>query len=242
MINYKVVVGYDGTLFHGWAKQKNVRTVQQEIEELLFKIFNERITIFGSGRTDAYVHAIGQVFSFKVKNNNLKPEKILEILNVIKPSDISFKSIKKVSNNFHARFSSKLKIYEYIINLNKENVFENNYVYNYHRHINLKSLKKVSKLLIGKHDFKSFSRSQTSNTIRTIKYIKFKNNQNKLTITICGDGFLRNMVRMIIGSLLDINENKKTSDDIIRLLNNPIKGSAISKIKACGLYLKKVIY
>lgn len=241
-MNYKAIVSYDGTLFHGWAKQKNVRTVQQEIEDLLFKIFNEKINIYGSSRTDAYVHAIGQVFNFKIKNNNLKPNKLIKILNRVKPNDIKFISIKKVNDKFHAQYSAKSKIYEYIVNLGKENVFNNNYVLNYHHKVNLMLLKKVSKLFVGKHDFKSFSRSELENTIRTIHYIKFKKQSNKLIITINGNGFLRNMVRMIIGSLLDVNENKKTIADIKNLLNNPIKGSAITKVLACGLFLKKINY
>jgi tRNA pseudouridine38-40 synthase len=209
---------------------------------LLSKILDEKIRVEGSSRTDAYVHAIEHVFSFKTKNTSLKPSKLLSILNLTKPSDIKFISIKKVNDKFHARFSSKFKIYEYVINLGKENVFNNNYVYNYQYPIKLPLLKKVSKLFIGQHDFRSFSRSELENTIRTIQYIKFKKHDDKLIISIKGDGFLRNMVRMIIGSLLDVNENKKNIQDINKLLINPIKGSAISKAPARGLYLKKVIY
>jgi tRNA pseudouridine38-40 synthase len=209
---------------------------------LLLKVFERKINIEGSSRTDSYVHAIGQVFSFKIDNDSLPPKKILQILNKIKPRDINFVSIKKVNDKFHARFNSKSKTYEYVINLGKENVFNNNYVYNYHHKINLALLKKASKLLIGKHNFKSFSRSELENTTRTIKKINFKITDDKLTITIVGDGFLRNMVRMILGSLLDVNENKKTLNDIVILLNNPIKGSCITKLPGCGLYLKKIKY
>lgn len=241
-MNYKIAVSYDGTMFHGWAKQKNVRTVQQEIETLLSKVFNKNITINGSGRTDSYVHAIEQVFSFKVKNNNITPHKLLNILNKIKPNDIRFISVKKINDKFHARFSSKLKTYQYVINLGRENVFNNNYVYNYRHTINLKLLKSTAKLFIGEHDFKSFSRSKLENTVRIINKINFKKQDDKLLIIIKGNGFLRNMVRMIVGSLLDVNENKKTTDDIKKLLSNPIKGSAVTKVPGCGLYLKKIQY
>jgi tRNA pseudouridine38-40 synthase len=241
-MNYKVIVSYDGTSFHGWAKQKDVRTVQQTIEELLSKIFDKKINIEGSGRTDAYVHAIEQVFSFKVKDSSFKPQKLLNILNTIKPSDIQFRSIKLVNDKFHARYLAKYKIYHYVINLHKENVFENNYIHNYKHKVDLKLMKKCARLFVGKHDFKSFSRSELTNTTRTIRYIKFKKQNNKLTISICGDGFLRNMVRMIVGSLFDINEGIKQLSDITKLLTHPLKGSAISKAPARGLYLLKVIY
>jgi tRNA pseudouridine38-40 synthase len=133
-------------------------------------------------------------------------------------------------------------VYEYHINLGKENIFYNNYICNYVSNINLKLMKKIAYLFVGTHDFKSFSRSVSDNTIRTIKKITFIKKEQKIIISIMGNGFLRNMVRMIIGNIFDVLENKKTIQQINDLLEHPIKGSAVSKAPACGLYLKKVIY
>jgi tRNA pseudouridine38-40 synthase len=143
---------------------------------------------------------------------------------------------------FHARFSAHNKTYQYVVNTGDYNVFKSRYELFYNRPIDLKLLKKTSKLFIGTHDFKSFSTSILDDTIRTINYIKFKSLNNSLIITINGDGFLRNMVRMIIGSLLDVNEHKKTMEHVAQLLKDPFKGSAITKVNGCGLYLLKVNY
>jgi tRNA pseudouridine38-40 synthase len=143
---------------------------------------------------------------------------------------------------FHARFDAKNKTYQYIINNGKYDLFKSKYELFYPGKINLLLLKKGAKLLIGTHDFKSFSTSELNDTTRIINYIKFKKNLNRYYIIINGNGFLRNMVRMIVGALLDLNENKKTLEDFKRLLKEPKKGSAISKAKAGGLYLLKVYY
>lgn len=241
-MNYLVTISYDGSNFHGWAKQNSVRTIQSEVEKILQKIFNQSITIHGSGRTDAYVHAIAQTFSFIVKNSKIQPYALLKTLRNLSPDDIYFINVKVNEGMFHARFNAKNKTYQYVINNDKYDLFKNHYELFYPHKLNLPLLKKGAKLLIGTHDFKSFSTSDLNDTVRTINYIKFKKNKKHLFITINGDGFLRNMVRMIVGSLLDLNEHKKTIKDIQLLLNHPKKGSAITKIKASGLYLLKVNY
>ncbi|GHU34802.1 hypothetical protein FACS1894166_12670 [Bacilli bacterium] len=143
---------------------------------------------------------------------------------------------------FNARFSSKNKTYRYIINLGKPNVFKQNYQLDYNHKLNLPLLREGIKVFVGKHNFKSFSTSELDDAQRIIYDFKIVKTGDILTLEVTGSGFLRNMVRMLVGSLLDINENKKTLDDIKILLANPKKGSAISKAKACGLYLVKVKY
>ncbi|MDR1991223.1 MAG: tRNA pseudouridine(38-40) synthase TruA [Mycoplasmataceae bacterium] len=241
-MNYQVTVSYDGSDFHGWAKQQNVRTIQGEIEKIIYRIFKQPITIHASGRTDAYVHAYGQVFSFNAKKSPIKPNHLLSALRNLSPTDIYFVKVKVNKSMFHARFSAHNKTYQYVVNTGDYNVFKSRYELFYNRPIDLKLLKKTSKLFIGTHDFKSFSTSILDDTIRTINYIKFKSLNNSLIITINGDGFLRNMVRMIIGSLLDVNEHKKTMEHVAQLLKDPFKGSAITKVNGCGLYLLKVNY
>lgn len=241
-MNYKISVSYNGTNFHGWAKQNKLRTVQGEIENIFFQIYQKKINIFGSGRTDAYVHAIEQVFSFNEDKLNIDPKKLLMILNSLSPEDIYFVDVKEVNKKFHARFSAKNKTYLYKINCSQFNVFEANLIYQYGKKINLKKMKKASKLFLGEQNFLSFSTSDKKNTIRIINKIKIYRKKQYIYFEIVGNGFLRNMVRMIIASFIDINEGKKDNNDIFRLLNNPKKGSSISKLPGCGLYLKKVQY
>jgi tRNA pseudouridine38-40 synthase len=188
------------------------------------------------------VHAIEQTFSFKTKKIKLKPSILLQALRSLSPEDIYFKSVCEVDGMFHARFSAHSKIYKYEIDTKNYDVFKNNYVLFYPHKINLKSMKQAAKLLVGKHDFKSFSSSDLEDTIREVYQINFKHTANHLTIIVKANGFLRNMVRMIVGTLLDVNEHKKQLSDINQLLNNPKKGSSISKAKAAGLYLYKVNY
>jgi tRNA pseudouridine38-40 synthase len=216
--------------------------VQGEIEDILKQIHKESISINASGRTDAFVHALEQTFSFKSKKIKLKPNILLQALRNLSPDDIYFKSVREVDGMFHARFSAHSKIYKYEIDTKHYDVFKNNYVLFYPHKINLQLMKQATKLLIGKHDFKSFSTSDLEDTIREVYQINLKHTNNHLTITVKANGFLRNMVRMLVGTLLDINEHKKQLSDINQLLNSPKKGSSISKAKACGLYLYKVNY
>jgi tRNA pseudouridine38-40 synthase len=172
----------------------------------------------------------------------MKPRTLLEALRALSPQDIYFKSIKVVNNAFHARFSARSKIYKYEIDIKKYDVFKQNYVLLYKHRINLPLVKKAAKLFIGKHDFKSFSTSEIEDTVRNVMSISFKESPHHLTIAIKANGFLRNMVRMIVATLLDINEHKKDLNQIKTLLDQPKKGSCISKVKGCGLYLYKVNY
>lgn len=207
MFNYLVKVAYDGTNFHGWAKQKNTRTVQQAIEDSLKQVFDEQINIFCSGRTDAFVHAKEQYFNFHTRKE-WKTKNLQMALNNVLPNDIVVNKIKIVDKKFHARFCAKSKTYVYVINT-RFNIFKQNYELFYPKKINLEKIKQIAKEFIGKHDFLSFSRSTIIDTQRTINFIRIKKDKTRINIHINGNGFLRNMVRMIVGSLLDVNENKK---------------------------------
>jgi tRNA pseudouridine38-40 synthase len=209
------------------------------VEEKLSIVLNKPTRVNAAGRTDAYVHANNQVCNFET-TQKLITGKIKSSLNKILPEDIYIKSIKEVNSKFHARFSCIKKEYVYLIYTGEKNVFFNNHYLHYKKKINLPLIRKAAKLLVGKHDFKSFSISDKEETVRTIKSIIISKDENIIKIKVVGDGFLRGMVRMIVGTLLDINEEKKELADIEKLLNNPFKGSAITKVKGCGLYLNKV--
>lgn len=241
-MNYLVDISYDGSSYHGWAKQKNNGSVQQTIEDSLSRIYQQKINIIGSGRTDAGVHAIHQYFSFCEQKVILKPNKLIKALNSQLPNSIRINKIKTIVNSFNARYDAKSKTYLYVINIGKFNLFKNKYLLNYNKPIDLVLWKKAIKLFIGNHDFLSFSKSELSNTKRTISDIKIVKSKYIIKVYITGNGFLRNMVRMIIGSLIDLNEHKKSIADIKKLIDNPKKGSAITLASPCGLYLFKVIY
>ena len=241
-MNYLVDISYDGNSYHGWAKQKNNGSVQQTIEDSLSCIYQQKINIIGSGRTDAGVHAIHQYFSFCEQQVNLKPNQLIKALNSQLPSSIKINKIKTTNDTFNARLDAKSKTYLYVINIGKFSLFKNKYLLNYNKPIDLVLWKKAIKLFVGNHDFLSFSKSELSNTNRIISDIKIVKSKDIVKVYITGNGFLRNMVRMIVGSLIDLNENKKSITDIKKLIDNPKKGSAITLASPSGLYLFKVIY
>ena len=241
-MNYLVDISYDGNNYHGWSKQKNNISIQQSIEEGLSSIYKKKINIVGSGRTDAKVHAIHQYFNFHENEINLSIDKLKNALKYKIPTDIKINNIEVVDDNFNARYNVKNKTYLYLINTNEFDLFKNNYLLNYNKPIDLNLWNKAKVLFVGTHDFLSFSKSTLVNTTRTINEIKILNNKGLVKIYINGNGFLRNMVRMIVGSLIDLNENKKSLSDIKRLISNPKKGSAITLANPCGLYLYKVNY
>ncbi|MDR0341442.1 MAG: tRNA pseudouridine(38-40) synthase TruA [Mycoplasmataceae bacterium] len=241
MFNYKCIVSYNGSNYHGWAKQNNQVTIQGTIEEKISTILNKKVNIIGAGRTDAYVHANNQVFNFRIEKK-LNIKQFLNSLNKMLPNDIIVKKMCLISLNFHATHSSLHKTYIYFITT-KKNVFNKDLMYFFNYDIDVKKLKHISKLFLGQHNFLSFSTSELENTIRVINFIRIRKVDNCVyKISVDGNGFLRNMVRMLVGAMLDYLINKKSEVDIIELLNNPKKGSSITKVEGRGLYLDKVYY
>lgn len=241
-MNIKIVFSYDGSYFSGFSKQKdqNIKTVQSELEQTLSNIYGEKISIFASGRTDKYVHAINQVANFKTKKN-IPIENIKKALND-KLKNIYIKDICYVSETFHSRFSSKSKTYMYVINENEFNIFRINYEYQLNQKLDINKLKEIGNFFVGEKNFLSFSTTTLENSIRKVNYLKVCRWQNKIIIFVNGNGFLRNMVRMIVASMIDYSLDKKTKTDILNLFNNPKKGSSISKAPGCGLYLLQINY
>jgi len=206
MRNIKLTIEYDGTAYAGWQTQKNSKTVQQTIEDALRKLFKERIKIIGSGRTDAGVHALGQVANFSIKHA-ISTDNLQKALNSNLPKDIVVTSIKETGKNFHSRFDVKAKVYRYtILNRAYPSALLKDRVYFYPHKLDINLMKKMAKSLLGRHDFKRFcnSASITKDTVRTIKRIDIKRTKDGLVyIDIEADGFLYNMVRRIVGSLVN---------------------------------------
>ncbi len=239
-MRYKVTVEYNGANFYGWATQDGFRTIQDTIEKTFSKCLNENIKIHASGRTDKFVHALGQVFHFD-SNLEIDDYMVKNINNYFK-NEIRIISLEKVDDKFHARFHVKKKTYIYKISTKPINIFEAPTALQYAKKVNIKKLKKASQLFLGTHNFLSFSTSDKDDTKRTIYEIKVFKKKQYIYIEVSGNGFLRNMVRMIVACLLNYNEDKLTLEEIKNLIDNPKKGSSISKADGCGLYLKRVEY
>lgn len=241
-MRYLCEISYDGYLFYGFQRQKDKRTVCSLVEEVLRKVLNENILIVGASRTDRGVHANSFYFHFDCEKV-LDTEKLKVSLNKLISNDIYFKNITIVNEDFHARYSVKSKEYVYVINMGEYNPTRRNYELEYNKKINIKLLKKASKYLIGEHDFKSFtSDSMGKNTVRRINYIKFKKNKELLIISIEANGFLKYMIRNIIGLFLEINENKKTPIMTKEILESKDRTKLGIKAPSSGLYLNKIKY
>lgn len=241
-MRYLCEISYDGYLFYGFQRQKDKRTVCSLVEEVLSKVLNENILITGASRTDRGVHANSFYFHFDCEKV-LDTEKLKVSLNKLISNDIYFKNITIVNEDFHARYSVKSKEYVYVINMGEYNPTRRNYELEYNKKINIKLLKKASKYLVGEHDFKSFtSDSMGKNTVRRVNYIKFKKNKELLIISIEANGFLKYMIRNIIGLFLEINENKKTPIMTKEILESKDRTKLGIKAPSSGLYLNKIKY
>lgn len=243
-VRYKAIIAYCGYNYHGWAKQPKLQTIQGVVENAFEKVFNQHVDVFAAGRTDAGVNASGQVIHFDLKIK-VESKQIKQALNKNLPYDIRITKVSKTSNTFNARFSAKSKLYTYMINTNKTyNPIDSYHTYQYNKPININRMKQSSKLFLGFHNFLSFSTDERQGQGLERKIISIAINEcNKIvSILIKGTGFLRSQVRMMVGTLLALNEKKITLSDIKFLLANPKKGQAIYKAPACGLCLTKVNY
>lgn len=241
-MRYKCITSYDGTNFYGFQVQNNLRTVQNEIEKALLSICKRDIRIHPAGRTDSGVHALGQVFHFD-SNIKIEPRNMKKAINSLLSSDIYIKDVETVSNDFHARYDAKSKVYKYLIDLNEYNPLKNNYCYNYNYKINIDKIVDVSKIFIGNHDFKAFTKNhKMTNTIRNIYSIDFEVVNNLITITFHGDGFLHNMIRIIVAMLLEVGRGKITKNELIDVLESCDRRRAPKLAPASGLYLYEVEY
>lgn len=245
-MRYFMTFSYDGSKFSGYQKQNDVTTVEGEIERALKEISGKDITITASGRTDAGVHAINQKAHFDLEMNITK-EKLKDALNSKIPNTIYIKDIEEVSDTFHARYNVKAKEYIYKINMGEYNPIEKDYVLQYNKKLDVVAIERALKYIEGTHDFKSFTKAddKKEDYVRTIvqtNLIRDLKNVNFITISIFGTGFMRYMVRNIVGTLLEIGEGKLKSEDIIDILAAKDRRKAGITAKPEGLYLKNVFY
>ena len=242
-MRYKCTVCYDGSQFHGFQTQDNLRTVQTEIENALQIIHKEKVNIFGCSRTDAGVHAYGQIIHFD-SAIDIPCWQMKRAINSRIPKDIFIKEIEKVSDEFHSRYNVSKKEYHYLIDIGEYNPIYYNYRYfPIYSNTDIDAMEEASKVFIGKHDFKSFTKNhQIENTVREIYNISFERNENLITIKFVGNGFLHNMIRIIVGMLLEVGWGNLTKEDLNEILLKKDRTLAPKLAPANGLYLYKIHY
>ena len=238
------VVSYKGTRFQGWQKQPTVVTVQGEIEKALSQVLNSEVTIFGSGRTDAGVHALAQTFTFDM-SKDIDLDKLSFSINRMIDKDIKILSFKQVDDDFHARFSAKSKTYLYKIRLGVKDPFENEYQYIYPFEFDFDLFSKALKQFEGKHCFKDFTSKEEDEDgyVREIYQIVSKKQDNDIIVEFTGNGFMRYQIRNMVGAALAVASKNEDLDFIPNHLKEE-KNREICQYKAPpqGLYLVKVEY
>ncbi len=243
MKRYLCKVQYIGKNYCGFQIQENGMTIQQKIEEALFKAFKQKIEVFASGRTDAGVNAIAQTLHFDA-DITIPANKIPLAVNQFLPEDISFLEGKEVNDNFNARFDVKKKIYEYKMYVSPVKLPIKEYAYWLKTMPNINLMKEVAHMLCGTHNFKAFMSAggQSKNFERHIYDIKIEKKQNDINIEVCGNGFLYNMVRIIVGTLLEVGYGRKTVKDVKFALESQKRENAGYLVPANALFLKSVKY
>jgi tRNA pseudouridine38-40 synthase len=245
MRNFKMIVEYDGTGYCGWQRQENGLSIQQVLEETIRLITQEKITVIGSGRTDAGVHALNQVASFR-SNTRLPAEILFRGVNGLLPEDIVVKALEEVTWEFNALRDVRGKVYFYrICNKRLRPALNRNYCWFIHSPLNLALMEQAAQYLIGTHDFSSFraTGSDVKDSTRTITGINIKSvDDGLLEITIEAQGFLKYMVRNIVGTLVEVGRGKRPPEEMQKIMDSCDRNIAGITAPARGLYLKEVKY
>ncbi|YCI79485.1 tRNA pseudouridine(38-40) synthase TruA [Bacillus sp. R1-10] len=245
MPKYKCVIAYDGTDFAGYQVQPEKRTIQSEFEAVLAQMHKGTIIkVTASGRTDSGVHAKGQVLHFE-SPLTFPTENWIKAFSALLPTDIIVLEVDIVHDDFHARFHTTGKEYRYIVARSKlRDPFKRNYAYHYPYPLNVEAMREAISYLIGTHDFTSFCSAKTEvvDKVRTIKEMDFEESDEFLVFRFVGEGFLYNMVRILVGTLLDVGSGKMSPHDMSGILDKKDRSFAGKTAPAQGLYLWKVFY
>ena len=245
-MRFKIIIEYDGTPFVGWQKQENGRSVQASIESAIEKLFDEKITIFGAGRTDAGVHAIGQTAHFDVSKKNFDTYIIKNALNDhLRPLPISILNVEKVNEKFHSRFDAIQRKYLYrIINRKSPLTIEKGRAWQVHKTLNIDSMKDCIPLIVGKHDFTTFrsAHCQSDSPIKTIDEVKITQTDENIFFGISAKSFLHHQVRSIVGSLKMVGEGSWSINDFDIALKSKDRSKCGALAPSEGLYFMEVKY
>lgn len=249
-MNYKLLLQYDGTDFHGWQIQENLRTVQGELTSALSLIDGRSVNVHGSGRTDAGVHAEGQVASVEIQRE-ITPEKLRAAINANVGKDVRVLNVEAVEPEFHARYSALGKTYVYrIVNAQVVSPFWSRYAHQEARKLDLDRMRAATQLLLGRHDWTAFSAAQSDveDRVRTISNLEILEQWDQrlhgslIEILVTADGFLRYMVRTIAGTLMSIGRNELNNDALHAAIETGQRPLAATTAPACGLTLVSVRY
>lgn len=242
--NFLVTIAYDGTDYHGWQVQPNGITVQQAVQDGIERILGRRENIIGCSRTDAGVHANEFCFNMRTEKE-INPFRFVGAMNAVLPDDIAVKSCVEVPVEFHARYDCLGKEYIYKIwNSPQRNPFCEGRYLHYKKELDSELMNSQAQYFCGKHDFSTFcaSKSDVEDTVRTVEYCSVSRNEEEVIFRIKADGFLYNMVRIAVGTLLEISEGKIKKDSLAEIIDSLDRKNAGRTAPAHGLYLNKVFY
>jgi len=254
MRNFKVILQYEGTRYQGWQKQESTdNTIQGKLENLLSKMADAKVEVQGSGRTDAGVHAAGQVANFHV-NTTKTPSEIMVYMNTYLPEDIAVIDIEEMPERFHSRLNAKGKTYCYrVLNTDVPHVFDRRYVHVIKEKLDVEAMQKAAAYLEGTYDFRAFTSNKRSkkSTVRTIDRILIEktispmfpeDKRDEILFTYSGNGFLYHMVRILTGTLLEVGLHKRKPEDMAEILSSGLRENAGELVPAKGLTLMEVRY
>jgi len=245
MQRYKIKIEYEGTAFVGWQFQKNGQSIQEILQKAIFRFSNEKATVTGAGRTDSGVHALGQVAHFDLKKK-IKEKKILPAINQnIGNKPVTVLKVNKVNRKFHARHDAKRRTYKYlIINRQSPLALQKNKAWHVRKKLDLSSMKKGAKLLLGTHDFSTFRSSScgAKSPIKTMEKILIKKNKDKITLQFTSRSFLQQQVRSMTGCIKYLGEGRWKLDNFKKAFKSKNRSECAPPAPACGLYLQSVDY
>ena len=245
MQRYKIKVEYDGTSFVGWQFQKNGSSIQEILQKAIFDFSNEKVVVTGAGRTDSGVHALAQVAHFDLKKKIDRESFLPGINQHIGNKPVTVLKINKINKNFHARFDAKKRTYLYtIINRQSPLALQKNKAWHIRKKLNVKDMKKGTKLLLGTHDFSTFRASScgAKSPIKTMEKISIKKNKDKITLKFISKSFLQHQVRSMVGCIKYLGEGKWNLDDFEKIFRSKKRIKCAPPAPSCGLYLKKISY
>ena len=245
MTRYKIKIEYEGTPFVGWQFQKNGKSIQEVLQKAIFKFSKEKVTVIGAGRTDSGVHALGQTAHFDLKKK-INKKKILPAINQnIENNSVTVLKVNKANKKFHARHDAKKRTYRYlIVNRQSPLALQKNKAWHIRKKLDLLSMKKGAKFLLGTHDFSTFRASAcgAKSPIRTMEKILIKKHKDKITLQFTSRSFLQQQVRSMVGCLKYLGEAKWNLKDFIKSFKSKNRLKCAPPAPACGLYLVKVEY
>ena len=245
MQRYKIKIEYEGTPFVGWQFQKNGQSIQAVLQKAIFNFSKEKVIVTGAGRTDSGVHALAQIAHFDLKKK-IKKKNLLPAINQnIGKKSVAVLKINKVNKKFHARYDAKKRTYSYlIVNRPSPLALQKNKAWHIKKKLNIKIMKKGSKLLLGTHNFSTFRAAScgAKSPIKTMKKILIKKNKDKITLQFSSRSFLQQQVRSMVGCLKYLGEGKWNFNDFKNSFKSKNRSKCAPPAPACGLYLVKIDY